>query len=165
MIFDRFLRRNRLDPKVNRWLAKQSFPEDAMLYLIEKELYEHGERDLGYVVPRKRNDEYFAKLLDIEAYDLRQPTNMALYDSIARVHTEEPEKVKPLKSKPAYHHHPHKAPEPMKNPGAVPAFSEVTKLSSVNKGRKIYNTTSSSVVATIPDEKFDHTEDLTCFDD
>lgn len=45
--------------EIKEWIELQSFSEDAIIYLIEKEIYENGIRDLGYVIPRLRNKEYF----------------------------------------------------------------------------------------------------------
>ena len=55
----RFLKKSE---KAKEWLKSQSHPEDALLYLIEKEIYENGIRDLSYVIPRIRSDEHFAAL-------------------------------------------------------------------------------------------------------
>lgn len=164
MFFDRFFKSRRLDAKVRQWLSKQSYPDDAILYLIEKELYEHGERDLGFVIPRKRNDAYFAELLDKERHDGRPRSNMAFYDSAwgASGDKSEPATVhKPVKK-------PHKpAVKTIEKVGTIPASSSrKTTLASINKGRKIYHTTSSAVVITPPEEAYDdHDVDLTCFDD
>lgn len=162
MLFDRFRKKFKSDPKINEWLSKQSFPDDALTYLIEKELYEHGTRDLGYIIPRKRNDDYFAQLLDRESYDVRYKSNLAMYESIADVHdVQEPTKLKPVQSR---HHEPTK--KTIEKIGTVPSTSYSKGLTSINKGRKIYNTTSSSVVVTVPEEQFHHEEaDLSCFDD
>lgn len=47
---------------VKDWLNEQSHYEDAIFYLIEKEIYENGLRDLSYTIPRMRNDAYFEEL-------------------------------------------------------------------------------------------------------
>ncbi len=49
--------------KIQEWIQLQSYSEDAIQYLIEKEIYENGLRDLGYIIPRLRNDEYFDTLI------------------------------------------------------------------------------------------------------
>ena len=163
MFFDRYFRKKRLDSKVQAWLDKQSHAEDALSYLIEKELYEHGVRDLSYMIPRKRNDAYFGQLLDKESHNHRVHSNLAMYDAIAQVQPEL-EAVKST-SRPV---HPPKTPAPRttQKVGTIPAAKgHRTSLAGVNKGKNIYNRTSSAVVVTAPEDTFEHDVDLTCFDD
>lgn len=51
------------DERILAWMNNQSHLDDALTYLIEKELYEYGDRDLSYIIPRRRNDAYFEELL------------------------------------------------------------------------------------------------------
>lgn len=58
------------------WLKAQSHYEDAIIYLIQKEIYENGIRDLSYSIPRMRNDSYFEELFfknkDRDKYERNQ---------------------------------------------------------------------------------------------
>lgn len=163
MLFDRFRKKRKIDPRIDEWINKQSFPDDALTYLIEKEIYEHGTRDLSYIIPRKRNDEHFAQLLDRESHDARYKSNLAMYDSIATIHSPDQAEGHITTIKPK-HHEPTK--KTIETVGTIPASTYGKSLSSINKGRKIYNTTSSAVVVTAPEEHFHHEEaDLSCFDD
>lgn len=158
--------------KIIKWIEAQGHPEDALAYLIEKELYEYGERDLSYVIPRRRNDAYFEALLQRESYDARYHTNMDLYDSIATIHPEHhqtptqvmPKKVTPVTSRPA---RPSSSPAESTVGKAVPRGTVKSRsLTSVNKAKDIYTRTSSAVVVTAPEEQFEHDGvDMTCFDD
>lgn len=58
-----FFKPKKSSGKIQEWLELQSFSEDAIIYLIEKEIYENGIRDLGYIIPRLRNDDYFTALV------------------------------------------------------------------------------------------------------
>lgn len=57
-----FFKTKKKSGKIQDWIELQSYNEDAIIYLIEKEIYENGMRDLGFVIPRLRNDDYFAAL-------------------------------------------------------------------------------------------------------
>lgn len=57
-----FLKPKKNADSVKDWLKLQSHYEDAITYLIEKEIFENGLRDLSYIIPRKRNDDYFETL-------------------------------------------------------------------------------------------------------
>lgn len=177
MLFGKLIKRLRKDPtegseKIIKWIEAQGHPEDALAYLIEKELYEYGERDLSYVIPRRRNDAYFEALLQRESYDARYNTNMDLYDSIAKIHPEHhepptqvmPKKVTPVTARPA-----RPTTKPMASTVGKSIPREAVKghsLSGVNKAKDIYNRTSSAVVVTAPEEQFKHDGvDMTCFDD
>jgi hypothetical protein len=48
---------------VKRWIELQDNFNDAVIYLIEKEIYSNGIRDLSSLIPKKRSDEYFSKML------------------------------------------------------------------------------------------------------
>lgn len=180
MIFSRIMKALKkdasYDKRIEEWLDKQSHVEDALIYLIEKEMYEYGERDLSYVIPRKRNDAYFEALLKRESYDSRFHTNMDMYDSIAHIQKEEhhpvaeqmPKKVTPV------------TPLPVEKPTNVTKQDTIDiqhkkhspsyaarggSISSVNKRRDIYST-SSAVVVTAPDEQYeDKSVDMSCFED
>lgn len=169
------------DSRINDWLQKQSHVEDALIYLIEKELYEYGERDMSYVIPRIRNDAYFEALLKRESFDSRFHSNIDMYDSIAHIHKEEhtivtepmPQKVTPVAPKPAAQPHVSNEaaivnPEPIDLGHKKHSPSYVHKggsISSINKRRDIYNT-SSSVVFTAPDEQYNDSDvDVSCFED
>lgn len=58
-----FFKSKKRSGKIQEWLELQSFDEDAIIYLIEKEIYENGMRNLGYIIPRLRDDAYFATLV------------------------------------------------------------------------------------------------------
>jgi hypothetical protein len=45
--------------EVKEWILKQSNFSDAVIYLIEKEIYTHGIKDLSASIPKTRNENYF----------------------------------------------------------------------------------------------------------
>lgn len=160
------------DKGVQGWIDAQSYPEDALTYLIQKELYEYGERDLSYAIPRKRNDAYFEALLQKESYDSRIHTNMDLYDSIAVVHKEHhitPTQQMPVTPAPATDPTPiTTSPTPInsiaKKQSTRPQHGKT--ITSINKRKDIYHTTSSAVVVTGPEDLFEEKDvDMTCFED
>lgn len=58
-MFFGFFRRKHFSKEVKAWIKAQSDSNDALLYLIEKEIHENGQNDLAYIIPRYRNEEYF----------------------------------------------------------------------------------------------------------
>lgn len=173
MFFSKFFKSKRkhqaMEAPIQKWMDAQGHLDDALTYLIEKELFEHGERDLSYVIPRKRNNAYFEGLLDRESYEARFHSNIDMYDSIASIHPEQhqdqPRAAVPKKVTQA---RPTVQPNNSLAKNSVP-LSRATKgksISSVNKSKDIYNKTSSAVVVTPQDEQFEHDGvDMTCFED
>lgn len=51
------------DKRVVEFANMQTNFSNAFVYLIEKEIYENGLRDLSEHIPYKRDEEYFIKLL------------------------------------------------------------------------------------------------------
>lgn len=50
---------NNEDPAIMEFLDKQTNRNDMFRYLIEKEIYENGIRNLENIIPSKRSAEYF----------------------------------------------------------------------------------------------------------
>ncbi|WP_113675831.1 hypothetical protein [Vallitalea guaymasensis] len=47
------------DKNVVHWILKQNNFSDAVIFLIEQEVYSHGIRDLSKIIPSRRTKEYF----------------------------------------------------------------------------------------------------------
>jgi hypothetical protein len=56
--------KNDVNPKVLEWMETQDNATEALVYLIEKEIFENGIRNMELYIPRKRSDEYFESLLN-----------------------------------------------------------------------------------------------------
>ena len=67
--------KNNLDEKVIDFIEKQSNFSETMTYLIEKELYENGNRDLVYHIPIVRNQEYFESLFNKQPIEVKTLDN------------------------------------------------------------------------------------------
>lgn len=169
MVFKKWFKKTSLPEAVEAWIKAQSHPDDALQYLIEKELYLYGVRDLSYVIPRKRNAAYFEALTHQESFDSRYHTNLNMLESIAGIHQSTDHHDHPVK---ATHNIKHeisiKPPtKTIERVGEIPSakVTSIDSLKSINKKQQIYNA-SSSVVVTTPEEMFtDRDIDMTCFDD
>lgn len=51
---------------IKKWFETQSNIKHALLYLIEKEIHQNGNRDLSYLVPLRRNKEFFDSFIQSE---------------------------------------------------------------------------------------------------
>jgi len=147
MFSKNFFKKKIKDPEVTSWLKKQGDLEDALIYLVEKELYEHGQRDLSYVIPRRRNTAYFDTLFQNKKSVVKHQTNIDFYDSVTTLRPKSPSSPQPINP-----------PLTTKKEGRV--------MTQPHKRKKIYNTTSSAVVITPPETVYTKKKsDMTCFED
>jgi hypothetical protein len=51
---------------VKKWISEQFNFNDSVIYLIEKEIYQNGIRDLSSLIPRQRTNDYFNNLFEKE---------------------------------------------------------------------------------------------------
>lgn len=163
------------NPSIAAWLKAQSHPEDALAYLIEKEVFQNGNRDLSFYIPRIRSTEYFEELMEQSSTTVRRnlpPTHRQAmtYNDQLRSDNKPLERLKQLRDGQE-----HTAPKKRAlineaySPSSEGLNSKVTSLSAVkgvNRANAIYHQVSSSVVVTAPEEQFLHEEtDMSCFDD
>jgi hypothetical protein len=66
--------KNDVNPKVLDWMEKQGNATEAIVYLIEKEIFENGIRDMELYIPIKRADEYFENLLNKKPAEIKKET-------------------------------------------------------------------------------------------
>lgn len=163
--FLNFWKRRKHTAAVRQWLNAQSDQEDAILYLIEKEMFENEVRDLAYIIPRYRNRAYFESLqLEDSNYSKRlveisKPVNVTVptsqYQDIPQKHKKhvpnelevlrggrQSEQVQPVEEDYTAHH--------------------VTKMRAIHHSG---NTALESIILTDAKERDMSNLDLTCFDD
>jgi hypothetical protein len=85
--------KNGVNPKVMEFVLAQTNFSEAITYLIEKELYENGSRDLMKFIPMIRSNEYF------ESQPQHEPVKELEADEPVEVKSE-PVKVEKVKDEP-----------------------------------------------------------------
>jgi len=158
-----------VNSKISEWMKSQSDVDDAILYLIEKEIYEHKNRDLSYIVPRYRNEAYFDELFSrgskrltsrpliidsVDEKDIDYVRSRVIRESVREAHNHVPNELELLREK--------KFTSEPDIPEEDYTAGNVTRINSVlHTG----NVEGESIIMTEAKERDFSKMDLTCYDD